>query len=112
MHLEFKEIPAGNKEGASQGDFEHFAREFLQLLGYIIVGHPGPGVDGGQDLIVEKAFQRDVGHHRLRYLVSCKHYAHSGKSVGVYDDQNITDRLRRHDCSGFIGFYSTQASNG
>ncbi len=112
MHLDFKEIPAGNKEGASQGDFEHFAREFLQLLGYIIVGHPGPGVDGGQDLIVEKAFQRDVGHLRLRYLVSCKHYAHSGHAVGVRDEVNIFERMHRHACNGFIGFYSTKATKG
>ncbi len=114
MILDFKEIPAGNKEGASQGDFEHFASEFLQWLDYEIVSHPGLGPDGGQDLIVEKFRKGDTRAKKVRFLVSCKHYAHhkqgAGKSVGPADDPNITDRVAKHKCSGFIGFYSTSAS--
>jgi hypothetical protein len=76
------------------------------------VRQPGPGAEGGQDLIVEKAFQRDVGHRRMRYLVSCKHYAHSRKAVGVEDEGSVLERVRTHKCQGFIGFYSTAASKG
>ena len=44
------------------------------------------------------------------WLVSCKHYAVSGRSVGTEDETNITDRLAQHKASGFLGFYSTVAS--
>jgi hypothetical protein len=40
-------------------------------------------------------------------MVSCKHYAHSGKSVSDTDEPNIIDRVHVHGCDGFIGFYST-----
>jgi hypothetical protein len=110
MILDFKEIPAGNKKDEPQGQFELFAREFLQMLDYIIVSQPGVGADGGQDLIVEKVFPRDAGKHIVRYLVSCKHYAHRGKAVGVEHEASTLERVRNHGCKGFIGFYSTNAT--
>ena len=52
------------------------------------------------------------GITEVLWLVSCKHYAHSGKAVGVDDEVNISDRLSQHNCQGFIGFYSTISSSG
>lgn len=111
MILDFKEIPAGNKKGP-QGQFELFAREFLQLLDYVIVNQPGPGPDGGEDLIVEKAFWLDAGLHSVRFLVSCKHNANrSGVgSVRDKDEINVWDRVNGHKCQGFLAIYSTSAS--
>ena len=48
----------------------------------------------------------------MRWLVSCKHKAHSGGSVTGTDELNIRDRLETHSCNGFIGFYSTLPSAG
>src|SRR5947209_13918460 len=45
-----------------------------------------------------------------RWLVSCKHFATSGKSAGLSDEEGITDRIRQHSADGFMGFYSTVPS--
>jgi hypothetical protein len=39
--------------------------------------------------------------------VSCKHFAHAGRSVGIDDEPSIIDRVRAHSCQGFLGIYST-----
>ena len=43
----------------------------------------------------------------LKWLVSCKHYASSDRSVSDSDEINISDRLKQHGCDGFMGVYST-----
>ena len=48
----------------------------------------------------------------VKWLVSCKHKAHSGASVTPEDEPDIHDRVRTHDCQGFLGFYSTIPSSG
>jgi hypothetical protein len=48
--------------------------------------------------------------NKFTWLVSCKHFADSGKSVGTGDELNITDRLKQHAVDGFLGFYSTLPS--
>ena len=113
--LEFKEIPPAkaDKEAPGQQDtFELFAREVLELVGFEIVSSPDRGADGGKDLIAEERRTGVGGETTIRWLVSCKHNAHSGKSVGPADEQNITDRLMTHGCEGFLGFYSTLPSSG
>ena len=46
------------------------------------------------------------------WLVSCKHYATSGSSVGPKDESDILDRVKQHNADGFFWFYSTMASTG
>jgi hypothetical protein len=46
----------------------------------------------------------------VNWLVSCKHNANSGKSVGIEDENNILERVRSKNCQGFLGFYSTLPS--
>src|SRR5437867_920193 len=104
--IDFKEIPP------DLDTFEMFAREFLELTGYRIVSGPDRGADQGRDLIAEETRTGVGGKTTVRWLVSCKHMAHSGRAVGVDDELNISDRVRAHRCQGFIGFYSTLASAG
>jgi len=104
--IDFKEIPS------DLDTFEMFAREFLELTGYRIVSGPDRGADQGRDLIAEETRTGVGGKTTVRWLVSCKHMAHSGRAVGVDDEVNISDRVRAHQCQGFIGFYSTVASAG
>lgn len=99
MLINFREIPKANTGVGDQDDFELFARDFLSEIGYVVVEQPARGADGGKDLIVTK--------DGLRWLVSCKHFAHGKKSVGAKDEINILERVRANDCSGFFGFYST-----
>ncbi len=107
MIIDFKEIPQANTGGGFQDTFELFSRDFLEDLGFEILQHPDRGADGKKDLIVGETRNGVGGKTTLRWLVSCKHYAHSGKSVSDTDEPDITDRVAAHKCHGFIGVYST-----
>lgn len=110
MLLDFKEIPQANTGSGNQDSFELFARDFLKILGYEFLQHPDRGADGKKDLIVRESRPGVSGVSQIKWLVSCKHYAHSGKSVSDTDEPNILDRVSVHECDGFIGFYSTLPS--
>jgi hypothetical protein len=108
MKIDFTEIEAGNKGGKNQDDFELFARDFLESVGYEIIEGPSRGPDGKKDLIVSsKSVPGVTSDSRTIWLVSCKHHAHSGKGVSDVDEPDISDRVKRHKCHGFLGFYST-----
>lgn len=112
MILDFKEIPQANKGGGLQDTFELFARDFLVFLGYHIIEDPDRGADGKRDLIVEERVNGISDDFSFRWLVSCKHYAHSGTAVKDTDEINIRERLEQHNCDGFMGMYSTLCSTG
>ncbi|MCT4583116.1 MAG: restriction endonuclease [Flavobacteriales bacterium] len=107
MILDFKEIPKANTGDGDQDTFELFSRDFLEILGYEIIQHPDRGADGKKDLIIQELRQGISGATKIKWLVSCKHYAHSGKSISDTDEPNILDRISVHECDGFFGFYST-----
>lgn len=109
--INFKEIPVSNKPTGRQDEFEFFARDFLQELGFIVESHPDRGPDDGKDLIVVENMM-GISVKTRRLLVSVKHFAHSGKSVSVNDEINIKDRVSQHNCDGFLAFYSTLPSSG
>ncbi|MDD2540960.1 MAG: restriction endonuclease [Desulfuromonadaceae bacterium] len=110
--LDFKEIPEAHIASGEQDRFELFARDFLEYLGYRIISSPDRGADGGKDIVVEEKRVGVGGENYVRWLVSCKHKAHSGSSVKPTDESNIRDRVDANKCSGFIGFYSTLPSTG
>lgn len=105
--LDFREIPQANVASGDQDSFELLAREVLELVGFRAVSGPDRGADLGRDLIVLEARRGVAGETVIRWLVSCKHKAHSGQSVTLGDEQDIVDRVQVHSCDGFIGFYST-----
>lgn len=109
--LDFKEISQAHG-GPLRDQFELFAREMLLSEGFRVIDHPDRGADGGRDLIVEEDRSGPGGSNVVRWLVSCKHKAHSGKSVAPTDEINVRDRLGTHKCDGFIAFYSTLPSSG
>lgn len=111
MILDFKDIPETNKGGGVQDTFELFTRDFLQYLGFRIVSEPDRGADGKKDLIVDEVIQGITSEYTIRWLVSCKHFAHSGASVKDIDEPNIIERLKQHGCQGFMGVYSTLPSS-
>lgn len=110
--LDFTEIPEANTGSGKQDIFELFAREFLVLLGFGIVQGPSRGADGGKDLVVEEVRTGIIQTTKIKWLVSCKHFAFSGRSVRLDDEKNVTERVNAADCQGFIGFYSTLPSSG
>jgi hypothetical protein len=110
--LDFKEVPEANKSGGSQDRFELFARDFLEYKGFDIVEDPSRGADGGKDMVVCESRLGITAPTKIRWLVSCKHFAHSGSSVGVGDETDIIERVTGKNCSGFMGIYSTLPSSG
>jgi len=109
--LAFSEISVPTS-GPGRDTFELFARDVLDFLGFAILEGPDRGADGGRDLIVEERRTGVGGETRVRWLVSCKHKAHSGASVTPADEQDVQDRLSAHGCTAFLGFYSTVPSAG
>lgn len=103
--IDFKEIP---KDGEV---WEFFARDFLTELGFYVEDNPDRGPDGKKDLIISEDLKGNLGKYKLKWLVSCKHNAHSGKSVQEKEEINISERVKSFKCDGFIGFYSTIPSS-
>lgn len=102
--IDFTEIDSDGE------NWELFARDFLEELGFYIESQPDRGADGGKDLLVTEQLQGNLNKYRFRWLVSCKHYAKSNRSVTEKDEINIQERLESFQADGFIGFYSTLPS--
>jgi translation initiation factor 2B subunit (eIF-2B alpha/beta/delta family) len=105
--VNFLEIPAANLGDGSQDTFELFARDFFDALGFEIEEGPSRGPDGGKDLVVLETLSGTLHPIKRRWVVSCKHYARSRKSVGDSDEIDIVGRVRKFKADGFIAFYST-----
>lgn len=103
--IDFKEI----KDGET---WELFSRDFFQELGFTVEVSPDRGADGGRDLILSENLEGKLGKYGFRWLVSCKNYAHSNKSVSEKEEPNILERMKKFGAQGFIGCYSTIASAG
>ena len=110
--LDFKEIPEAHVANGMQDTFELFARDFLSFMGFRITSAPDRGADGGKDLIAEETRVGVGGETIVKWLVSCKHKATSGKSVSPNVEFNVTDRVSANKCDAFLGFYSTLPSAG
>lgn len=109
--LDFREIPEAHVASGMQDCFEQFTSEALGAIGFKIIEQPARGSDLGKDLIVieeRKGIGRDTV---IRWLVSCKHKAHSGRAVGLDDEPDIIERVQGHSCTGFMGVYSTLPSS-
>ena len=70
----------------------------------------GVGPDGGRDLIVTEELSGLLSKYQRRWLVSCKHFAHADRSVGVDDIINIKDCMEAINATGFILACSTYPS--
>lgn len=110
--LDFKEIPIANTGKGDQDTFELFARDFFHALGFEIEENPSRGADGGKDIIVIEPLEGKIKSTKRRWIVSCKHYAHSKKSVSDKDEIDILGRTRKFKAQGFIAFYSRIPSSG
>ncbi|OEZ83245.1 hypothetical protein JAB6_28190 [Janthinobacterium sp. HH104] len=102
--LDFKEL---NKDGK---DFELLIRELLFSKGFSVYWS-GVGPDGGRDLICIEERDSFFAPDKKRWLIQCKHNAHSGKSVGIDDLDDIVDSCVQHEATGFILVCSTQPSS-
>lgn len=67
--------------------------------------------DGGRDLICVERRQSYFVDDEKRWLIQCKHNAHSGKSVGVNDIDDIVASCVQHSCTGYVLVCSTYPSS-
>jgi hypothetical protein len=102
--LDFKELP---DDGIA---FEQLIRELL-LRSEFEVHWTGVGPDGGRDLVVIERAVGQLAPFERKWLVSCKHNAHSGKSVALEDVRDVVDSCSAVDASGFLLACSTQPSS-
>lgn len=91
--------------------FEQLIREILLGEGFE-VHWTGVGPDQGRDLILLERTEGPLASFERKWLVSCKHYANSGKSVGINDIEGIKDACYAVGASGFLMACSTQPSSG
>ncbi|HEY0019780.1 MAG TPA: restriction endonuclease [Longimicrobium sp.] len=108
--IDLTEIASARGGEKSQEQFELFAREFLEAIGFKCISGPDRGADDGKDLLVREDWRGAFWEHSKHWLVSVKHYAHSGRAVGVEDEVDPAGRVQRHGADGFIAFYSTVPS--
>jgi hypothetical protein len=102
--LNFKELPSDGIK------FEQLIRE-LFIRSEFEVHWTGVGPDGGRDLVVTEKVTGPLAPFERKWLISCKHFAHSGKSVGLEDVRDITDACRAVNATGFLLVCSTQPSS-
>jgi hypothetical protein len=102
--LDFSEI----SEDGTQ--FELLIREILFSLDYHVIWS-GVGADGGRDLLVREEIQSIFGRRFFTWLVQCKHFAKSRRSVGVKDLDNVVDSCVQHNANGYLLVSSTYVSS-
>jgi hypothetical protein len=101
--IDFTELP---EDGVS---FEQLIREMFIREGYD-VHWTGVGPDGGRDLVVIEKVKGPLSYFERKWLIQCKHKAHSGKSVGLNELDGIVDACRAIGAEGFLLACSTQPS--
>jgi len=102
MIVDFKEIPPANSSEGDQDQFELFARDFVDAIGYTVIDQPDRGQDGGRDLLISETLTGVRLGSERRWVLSAKHFAPSGRSVGVNDELSIRDRVEKHGADGFL----------
>ena len=91
-------------------DFELFCEDLLKAVGFIIESRPGRGPGQGKDIICSRYLDDEFdGRQVQRFLVECKQFASSGKSVYENDTRNIVERAIRNQCDHYLLITSTVA---
>lgn len=90
--------------------FEQLIRDLL-LRSRLRPTWTGVGPDSGRDLLAIETLRGPLSSSERIWLVDCKHFAHSRRSVGVSDVVDIVDRCHRTNATGFLMATSTQPSS-
>lgn len=112
--LDFREICSGNQSHCSvknslsglsnySDDFELFCQEFFVLVKRFKIFR---SVSNGPDLGIDLGVEELTSKGKIKWLVSCKHYAHSGCYISDKEERGIIERVASWECDGFIPFYT------
>ncbi|WP_315737972.1 restriction endonuclease [Bradyrhizobium sp. SZCCHNR1093] len=88
--------------------FEGLIRLIGERLG-VTVSWTGRGVDQGRDLIFYETQAGRIGSSPVRWLVNCKDNSKTNKAVTEQDVGSISDKVKQHDCNGFLLATTTTA---
>ncbi|MCG3667858.1 restriction endonuclease [Aliarcobacter butzleri] len=102
--IDFKELSTSGIQ------FELLIREIFIKLNYE-VQWSGVGPDRGKDLIAIEESNSIIGKTKNKWLIQCKHNAHSGKSIGLEDIGDFVSACRDHDVTHYLIVCSTQLSS-
>lgn len=102
--LDFRELPENGRA------LELLVREILFGLGQRVYWS-GEGPDGGKDLLCHEDRESIILPDTRTWLIQCKHYAHSGRSVGLADLDDIVDSCAHHGAQGYLLVCSTHPSS-
>jgi len=92
-------------------EFELLCEDLLQAMGFSIEAKVARGPDLGKDIIAAQTVADQAGFAEThRYLVECKHYAKSEKSVQEADIGSPVARMGTHRCDRYILVTSTVPS--
>lgn len=91
--------------------FEALIRTIGQRLD-MVVHSTGRGPDDGRDLVFVEMQKGPMHSTQIRWLVNCKDYSTSKKSVSESDIGSILDKTKQHKCDGFLLATSTVVSAG
>ncbi|MGO7533510.1 restriction endonuclease [Rhizobium leguminosarum] len=109
--LDFKELSASKSSSPAGEDLEGLVRELGKQLG-LNPEWSGRGADQGRDLFFTESRKGAVGSQNLRWLVSCKDFAQSGRSVSETDVGSVSDKIAQHKADGFLLATTTTVSTG
>lgn len=101
--IDFKELP---QDGTK---FEQMVKELFLSKG-LDVHWTGVGPDEGKDLIITEKSKGLIDSFTRKWLISCKHKAHGGKSASIRDIDGIVDDTYAAEADGFLLITSTQPS--
>jgi len=109
--LDFRELSTSKSKSPAGEDLEGLIRELGKLLG-LNPEWSGRGADQGRDLFFTENRKGAVGSRNLRWLVSCKDFAQSGRSVSETDVGSVSDKIAQHKADGFLLATTTTVSTG
>lgn len=105
--IDFKEL-----KGYVKGEhFEALIREIAKQLG-LTVSWSGRGADEGKDLIFTEICKGAISNSVTKWLVQCKDFSKTGKSVNEDDVGAITDKVKQHKADGYLIATTTVLSSG
>lgn len=103
MEIDFRTI--------THEEFEYLCEDILKAKGFTVKERPARGPDGGKDLIVVRDVTDDMGISiRETWLVECKHYSKSNKSVKEADLGNVEARMKANGANRYLLITSTTVS--
>lgn len=103
--LDFREL---SQDGT---DLERLTREIFVNEGYE-VHWTGKGTDGGRDLIVVEKVKGPLSDFERKWLIQCKHKAHSGQSIGKSEANSLITDCERINATGYLMVCTTALSSG